>query len=200
MTPPLRPQPRQRRYRMRRQARLDAETSATLEALATVFHRKRAVMLRHVMQWGLAHTQGWTIDPSIPDCHHLVHILVEPESQQQVQDAADAHGASAAAWLRHAMRQVTRADFPPSWRAGETVIRSHESGYFRRKFGLRLDEVTSCKLEALTQTFDRSAAEIIRQLIAQASSEDFPSTWHMAAMERRPPGSPLGDGGGDSVR
>jgi hypothetical protein len=138
------------------------------------------------MQWGLAHTTGWTVDPSIPDRPHLVHMLVEPDLLQQVQDAAEAHGASVAAWLRHAMRQVTREDFPPSWRAGDITVRSHESGYDDRKFGLRLDAVTSHKLEALTQTFDRSAAEIIRQLILQARPEDFLQSWRMRMQESRP--------------
>jgi hypothetical protein len=95
---------------------------------------------------------------------------------------------------RHAMRQIMRADFPPSWRAGETAARSHESGYFYRKFGLRLDEVTSGRLEALTQTFDRSAAAIIRQLIVQAAPEDFPQSWHLAVEERRQRGSQFGQG------
>jgi hypothetical protein len=80
---------------------------------------------------------------------------------------------------------VTPEDFPASWRAGETAARSHDSGYFRRKFGLRLDEVTSRKLEALTQTFGRSAAEIIRQLLTQATPEDFPSSWQIIPHARR---------------
>ena len=64
-------------------------------------------------------------------------------------------------------------------------MRSYESSYFHRKFGLRLDEVTLRKLEALTQTFDRSAAEIIHHLITQATPEDFPSTWQHAVAEYR---------------
>jgi hypothetical protein len=55
MTPPPEPQ---RRYSVRRQARLDAETHAKLEELAHTFHRKRAAILRFVMQWGLTQTQG----------------------------------------------------------------------------------------------------------------------------------------------
>jgi hypothetical protein len=98
------------------------------------------------------------------------------------------------------MRQVTPDAFPPSWRMGETAMRSHDSGYFHRKFGLGLDAGTSRTLEALTSTFDRSAAEIIRQLIAQATPEDFPPSWHVAAMERRSPRAPLSDRGGDSTR
>jgi hypothetical protein len=158
MNPPLGSKPRERRYSVRRQARLDAEKQAKLEELASGFHRKRAVILRYVMHWGLAHTHGWTVDPSIPDRPHLVHMLVEPELLQQVQDAADAHGASVAAWERQAMRQVTLKDFPASWRTGETAVRSHESGYYHRRFQLRLDQAIQRKLEALMQTFNRSSA------------------------------------------
>jgi hypothetical protein len=79
----------------------------------------------------------------------------------------------------------TRDNFPPSWRAEETAVRLHDSGYFGRKFGLRLDEVTSQTLAALPQTFDRSAAAIIRQLIAQADPEDFPQSWRLEVQEYR---------------
>jgi predicted transcriptional regulator len=179
------PQPRQRRYSVRQQARLDAETLAKLEVLANTFHRKRAAILHYAMPWGLAQTTVWSIDPSIPDRPLLVHMLVDHQLLQQEQDAAEAHGVTVAAWLRHAMRQVSLQDFPPSWRTVETVARSHDSGSFRRKFGLRLDEGTSRKLEALTQTFDRSAGEIIRQLIVQSTPEDFPQSWQLAMEERR---------------
>jgi hypothetical protein len=110
---------------------------------------------------------------------------VDPELLQQAQAAAAAHGADVAAWERHAMPQVTRDDFPPSWRAGETTLWSHDSTYYGTRFMLRLDEVTWRKLEALTQTFHRSAAEVIRQLIAQATPEAFPQSWHVALEERR---------------
>ena len=50
---------------------------------------------------------------------------------------------------------------------------------------LRLDDETSSKLATLTQTFHRSAAEVIRQLIAQAESEDFPQSWQLAVEERQ---------------
>jgi predicted transcriptional regulator len=185
MNPPE-PQPRQRRYSVRQPARLDAETHAKLEGLATALHRKRAVILRFVIGWGLTHGKAWTIDPSIPDRPHLVHMLVEPDLLHQVHEAAVSHGVAVAVWLRQAMRQVTLEDFPDTWRAGDIATRSHESSYFHRKFGLRLDEVTWRKLEALTQTFNRSAAEVMRQLIAQATPEDFPQSWQLAAAERRP--------------
>jgi predicted transcriptional regulator len=194
------PQPRHVRYSVRHQARLDAETSAKLEELARTFHRKRSPILRFVMQWGLHHSTGWTIDRSAVAVVSPVPVLLEPDLLQHVQDTAAAHGVSMAAWLREAMRRVTAEDFPASWRAAETPGRSHESGHYHPKFGMRLDEVTAHKLETLTHTFNRPAAEIIRQLIAQVRAEDFPPSWHMAAMERRPPGAPLCDGGGDSVR
>ena len=186
MHPPPEPQPRPRRSSVRRQARLDAETQAKLAELARTFHRKRAAVLRLVMGWGLAHTREWTLDPSIPDRPRLVHVQVDPELLRQVQAAAAAHGADVAAWERHAMRQVTRDDFPASWRAGETAVRSHDSQYYHRPLMLRLDGETSTKLVTLMQTFDRSAAELIRQLIAQANVEDFPLSWRMAMEERRP--------------
>jgi hypothetical protein len=138
-------QPRQRPYSARHEARLDEATHAKLEELGQTFHRKRAPILRFVMQWGLTHTKGWTVDSSIPASAHLVPLLMTPELVQQMQDAADTHGVSAAAWLRHAMRQVTYDDFPPSWRTEEPAPRSHESGYYHRKFGLRLDDETSRK-------------------------------------------------------
>lgn len=124
----MNPQPgrrrRQHRYSARRHACLDAETHATLEDLAHTFHRKSAQIFRHVRQWRLIHANGWTLDRSIPDHPHLVHMLVEPDLLQQVQEAADAHEASVAAWLRHPMRQVTLESFPTSWQAGGTATRA----------------------------------------------------------------------------
>jgi predicted transcriptional regulator len=115
-------------------------------------------------------------------------MLVGPDLLQQVQEAAEAHGVSVAAWLRQAMRQVTLADFPASWRAGDIAPRSHDSGYYHRRFMLRLDNDTQRKLETLMHTFHRPAAEIIRQLIAQARPEEFPESWHLAVREHRQEG------------
>jgi hypothetical protein len=39
---------------------------------------------------------------------------------------------------------------------------------------LRLDEASRIKLQELVERFDASKAEIIRQLIAQATPKDFP--------------------------
>jgi hypothetical protein len=142
MHPLPEPQPRQRRYSVRCQARLDTETHAKLEALTSAFHRKRATIRRYVTQWGLAGTAGWTVDPSITDRPHLVYLLMEPDQLQYVQESAAAHDVSVAAWVRQAMRQVTLADFPASWRAGDIATRSHDSGYYHRRFMLRLDGAT----------------------------------------------------------
>jgi hypothetical protein len=79
MSLPLGSQPRPRRDSVRRQARREAETSAKLKALVNTVHWKRAAILRYITQWGLAHTQRWTIDSSIPDGFRLVHVLVDSE-------------------------------------------------------------------------------------------------------------------------
>ena len=156
------------RYSVRHQARLDAETHAKLEEFARTSPRKRLDILRYVMQWGLTQTGGSTVNMADPSTVRTVDMLLEPELLQQVQEAAAAHGATIAAWLRQAMRQVTIEDFPESWRAGEIVIRSHDSQTYGQRFMLRLDETTTQKLQRLVEQFGMSRAEIIRQLIAQA--------------------------------
>jgi predicted transcriptional regulator len=181
--------PRQRRSTVRYQARLDAETSAKLEELTAAFHWKRSAILRFVMQWGLSQTQGWTIERSIPATVQTVAMLVEPELLQQVQEGAAVHGAPVAAWLRRAIRQVTLEDFPGSWQAEDIQgrrPRSHDSRRYGTRFMLRLDDETSKKLGILTRTFDRSAAEVLRHLIAQATSEDFPQRWRLVVAAHRP--------------
>jgi predicted HicB family RNase H-like nuclease len=189
------PQPRQRRYSVRYQARLDAELHGKLANLAKTLRRKRGQILRHVMQWGIPRSGGWIVEQSIPASSHQVPMLLEPTLGQQVQAAAAAHGTSVAAWVRQAMREVTLEDFPKSWRAGEKTSRSHDSGYYGTRFMLRLDEETSRTLATLTQTFHCSAAEVIRQLIAQARPVDFPKSWHLAVEERRQREARTGEGG-----
>jgi hypothetical protein len=130
--PPRAPQARHVRYSVRHKARLDAEMSAKLEVLASTFHRKRAPILRFVMQWELRHSKRWTIDRSPVSAVPPVPVLLELELLQQVQDAAAAHRVSMAAWLREAMRRITADDFPAGWRTGERAGRSHESGYCHR--------------------------------------------------------------------
>jgi predicted transcriptional regulator len=188
MNPPPEPQPRQRRYSTRHQARLDAETHAKLEQLASTFHRKRSATLRYVMQWAISQSCGWAIDQSPVVAVPPVPVLLEPELLQRVQDAAAVHGATVAAWIRHAMRQVSRADFPPSWHpeaAQDDRPRSHDSRDYGQRFMLRLDETTAQKLQQLVERFARPRAEIIRQLVAQATPEDFPEHWQLAAEENR---------------
>jgi len=191
MNSPQEPRPRQRRDSVRRQARLDEETSVKLEALAKTFQRKYGQILRYVIQWGLAHTHRWTVEPPIPDRPHLVHVLVEPDLLQQVQDAAAADGASVAAWVRHAMRQVTRDDFPAHWCAGETDPRSHNSRTYGKRFMLRLDARTWAHLEELSTHFDTSSAKVIHYLVTQAKPKDFPESWQLVAEECRVRRAPL---------
>jgi predicted transcriptional regulator len=50
---------------------------------------------------------------------------------------------------------------------------------------LRLDQTTSTKLQHLVEQFGMPRAEIIRQPIAQATPEDFPSSWQLAVQECR---------------
>ena len=95
------PHPRQRRYRARLQARLDAETHAKLEELTAAFHRKGSAILRHMLSWGLTQAQGWTFDRGFTTTVHLVPILLEPALLQQVQDSARVHGTTVAVWVRH---------------------------------------------------------------------------------------------------
>jgi Ribbon-helix-helix protein, copG family len=83
------------------------------------------------------------------------------------------------------MREVTIEDSPESWRAGESVFRSHDSQTYGQRFMLRLDETTTQKLQQLVTQFGMSRAEIIRQLVAQATIEAFPPSWQVAAAERQ---------------
>jgi len=104
MNSPRAPHPRHVRYSVRYQARLDAETWAKLEDLARTFHRKRSAILRHAMQWGLIQTRGWTVDMAVPGTVRTVGMLLEPELLPHVQEAAAAHGATVAAWVRHTLQ------------------------------------------------------------------------------------------------
>jgi hypothetical protein len=67
------------RYSAGYQVRLDAETYAKLKELACMFDRTRSVVLRFLMQWGLAQTQAWSIDRSIPTMIQPVALLIEPD-------------------------------------------------------------------------------------------------------------------------
>ena len=76
---------------------------------------------------------------AVPGTVRTVGMLLEPELLQQVQEAAAAHGATVAAWVRQAMRQVTLDDFPASWRA-EVTSAGRMTRQYGQRFMLRLDE------------------------------------------------------------
>jgi hypothetical protein len=99
-----------------------------------------------------------------------------------------------APWLRHMLREITAVDFPTSWCTGDAPRRgipegrSHDSRVYGRRFMLRLDEPTREMLEHLSRHFKKSSAEIIRQLVAQATPEALPVSWHLAVGEHRQQG------------
>jgi hypothetical protein len=82
---------------------------------------------------------------------------------------------------------MTMADVPASWQGARSEERSHDSHTYGRRFMLRLDDSSQTKLRQLIEHFGSSKAEIIRQLIAQATTEDFPKRWQMWAAERSVP-------------
>jgi predicted transcriptional regulator len=171
---------------VRYEARLDAETHAKVEGLAHTLHRTCAAVLRHVLQWGLTDTHGWTIERTEPATVRTLHVLLDPALLQQVQAAARAQGTSIAAWLREAVRRVTPAAMPDRGRLEEAEVRSHDSPTYPQRFLLRLDEATARKLQALVAAWGKPRAAILRQLVAQATPEDVPHRWQRAGRERRP--------------
>ena len=88
-----------------------------------------------------------------PGTTHTLSMLLEPALLRQVQEASAARGASMAAWVREAVRRVTDDDFPVSWRAEQTGVRSHDSQTYGQRFMLRLDENTVQKLQDLVGQF-----------------------------------------------
>jgi hypothetical protein len=65
-----------------------------------------------------------------------------------------------------------------------------DSHTYDTRFMLRLDEISQAKLQQLMQQFGTSIANIICQLMLQATPEDFPTSWHMRTAERRAPQAP----------
>jgi hypothetical protein len=82
------------------------------------------------------------------------------------------------------VRRIVITDFPASWQEARSEERSHESRVYGKRFMLRLDNSTWEKLDALATHFERSAAEIVRQLLAQATPDTFPASWHRRVAER----------------
>jgi hypothetical protein len=101
-----------------------------------------------------------------------------------VQKAATAAGVNIAPWLRHMVPRISIADFPARWHEERSEAHSHDSGIYDERFMLRLDNASRTKLQQLVEHFHVSKAEIIRQLIAQATPDDFPKRWQIRANER----------------
>jgi predicted HicB family RNase H-like nuclease len=100
---------------------------------------------------------------------HIISVYVASELHQQVQQAAAALGVKTGPWLRQMICQVTPEDFSASWHEGQVEERSHDSRRYGKRFMLRLDDPTWATLETLSTHFERSAAEIVRQLLARAT-------------------------------
>ena len=182
---------RPQRYTARLEVHLDQATQTKITRFVTAFHRRRSVVLRQVLEWGLTHGQGWTIDRHRPSGRaQRVFLRLEPELRERVEALATAAGGDISAWLRHAVQQVTVADFPASWQATSAEQtrapqRSHDSRQYGTRFMLRLDDASLAKLDTFTQVFVASRADVIRQLIMQATPQVFPRSWHLAAAERQ---------------
>jgi predicted DNA-binding protein len=166
-------------------ARLDATTRQKVDDLAKHFHRPRAEVLCSIIRWGLSREHTGALDQGHAQgpVHHL-YCYVATDLHARVEKAATAAGVHIAPWLRHMVRHISMADFPASWPEGQAEERSHESRRYGKRFMLRLDDPTWETLEALSTHFDRSAAEIIRQLIAQAGPDAFPASWRQRVAER----------------
>jgi hypothetical protein len=171
---------------IRLDARLDAMTRAKVDDLATHFHQPRAAVLCHIMHWGLSRGQTETLDQGDAQgpVRHL-YLYVDTALHEQIERAATAGGMNIAPWLCSMVRQITLTDFPASWQVARAEKRSHDSRTYGRRFMLRLDAPSQTTLQQLITPLGPSTAEIIRQLIRQATPEDFPTSWHLRVAERR---------------
>jgi predicted DNA-binding protein len=75
---------------------------------------------------------------------------------------------------------MTFEDLPLHWQTGEPDAHAHDSRYYDQRYMLRLDAQTRQQLDDWSEHVGKPIAEIIRQLVAQATSEDFPQTWQAA--------------------
>ena len=166
-------------------ARLDAETRQKVDDLAGHFRQPRAAVLSHIMRWGLSCEPGGALDQGASQglVRHL-YLYVDSDLYEAVRKAATTAGVTTAPWLRHMVRHIHLADFPASWEAEPSDERSHDSRIYGKRFMLRLDDPTWERLDALATHFERAAAEIIRQLLAQATPDTFPASWHRRVAER----------------
>ena len=178
--------PSEPRASIRMDARLDAVTRAKVDELAHRFHQPRAAVVCHIMEWGLSRKQAETRDGGESDgpVRHL-SPYVDTELHEQIERVATAAGMNIAPWLRLMVRQISMTDFPASWEEARSEDRSHDSRTHGPRFMLRLDSPSATKLQHLVQQFGVSQAKIIRQLIMQATPENFPKSWHMNTGSRR---------------
>jgi hypothetical protein len=170
-------EPRLQHYTVRLATTLDPASHARLVGLIETFRRPRGQVLRQVLEWSVQ--QGQTG----PVGHHrasgkprTVSALVTPELAAQVHTIVDSAGVSVARWLRHALHQISPADFPASWQAvdPQRPLRSHDSRQYARRLMVRFDETTCQRLQTLAQQADCSAAAMIRYLIMQGTPDDVP--------------------------
>jgi hypothetical protein len=166
-------------------ARLDAETRQKVDDLAGHFRQPRAAVVSHMMRWGLNRAPGGALDQGASQgpVRHL-YLYVDSDLYEAVRKAATTAGVTTAPWLRHMVRHIHLADFPASWEAEPSDERSHDSRIYGKRFMLRLDGATWTTLDAWSTHFERPAAEIIRQLLAQATPDTFPASWHRRVAER----------------
>jgi hypothetical protein len=176
------------RNSIRIDARMDQMRRANVDDLAKRFHQPRAAVLSQIMQWGLSYGQRGTLDGGASEgpVRHL-YLYVESELYARVEKAVTAAGAKIVPWLRAMVRQITLTDFPPSWQEATAGKRSHDSQIYDTRFMLRLDKSAQTKLQHLISHFGASKADIIRQLLVQATPEDFPNSWQKRAAERPVP-------------
>jgi hypothetical protein len=127
------------------------------------------------------------MDPALPRTAHTLSLLLDRTLYRHVQRAAAAQGVTVATWLRHALRQIRREDFPRSWRTDAMTGRSHDSQRYRTRFMLRLYARTAEKLQSLVDQLGQPRAVIIRHLIVQATPEDFLQSWHLDGDTRDAP-------------
>jgi predicted DNA-binding protein len=182
MNTPSAPPSDEPRASLRMDARLDPMTRQKVDDLARHFGRPRAEVLCHIMHWGLSRSQTGTLaqgDSQGPVRH--LYFYVASDLHSRVERATTAAGVKIAPWLRHMVRQTTTEDFPASWKEERSEERSHDSRMYGTRFMLRLDERSQTKLQQLVKQFGASKAEIIRQLIVQATPEDVPTSWQMRA-------------------
>jgi hypothetical protein len=108
-------------------------------------------------------------------------LYVDTELHERVEEAAIVAGVKIAPWLHAMVRQISMTDFPASWEEERSAEQSHDSRVYDTRFMLRLDKTSQAKLQQLISHFGVSKATVIRQLIIQATPEDFPTSWQIRA-------------------